>query len=236
MRRMIVVVLGLAVVLVGVDFAARAAAEATVARQLRSAQGLPVQPEVTVDGFPFLLQAAEGRYRRVDVRLRQVPAAGVRLDEVDARLSGVQLPLSALFGSGPRSVPVDGAQVTGKVSYPTLGSVVSAAVPPEVATVEFADGGGGRLRATVHYTGPGGPLTGTGTARLSIDRGRLTVQVAEDTLARIPAAVRSSLAPLLARTVQLPRLPLGLVPTSIAITGDGVGVVTDAQRTDLLAG
>jgi hypothetical protein len=236
MRRLVVVVLGLALVLVGLDFAARAAAEAAVARQLQTTQGLPKQPDVQVRGFPFLTQVAQGTYRDVDVRLQQLAAGGyLRLDEVDARLLGVHLPLTALFGSGPRAVPVDDGEVVGKIGFATLDAQVSAVIPGNTATVTFADGGGGRLRATLHYTGAGGPLTLTGAARLSIDRGRLTVSLPRNTVAQVPQQLRGVLTPLLTQTIQLPRLPLGLVATSVTATAYGISVTTRARHTDLLA-
>jgi hypothetical protein len=99
--------------------------------------------------------------------------------------------------------------------------------------LHFADAGGDRLRVTVTYTGLGGQLTLTGTAKLTITRGRLTVKVAEDTLARVPALFRPTVAPLLNQSVPLQRLPFGLVPTSVVVTGQGVTVTALAHDTIL---
>lgn len=234
MRRVIVVVLGLTVVLVGLDFAARAAAQEVVARKVQVAEDLSHRPNVEIAGFPFLLQAARGTYEQMDVQLQEVPAGDqLRLDDVDARLSGVHVPLSVLLGSGPRSVPVDTAQVTGRVSYSTLDAHVTAAIPGGAAKLRFADGGGNQLRVTVTYLGLGDPLTLTGTAKLAISGGRLTMKVAEDTLAQVPAPLRPSVAPLLNQSVPLQRLPFGLVPTSVAVTDQGVTVTALAHDTTL---
>jgi hypothetical protein len=232
MRRVIVILLGLALVLVGLDFAARAAAEAAVAGHLQAAEGLPQRPDVRVSGFPFLLQAAAGVYQQVDVRGQDVPAGSVlRLDQVDARLTGVHLPPSALLGSRLGDVPVDAVRVTGTTSHTALAAQVAAAIPGDVATVQFADGGGGnRLRVSVTYHGPGGPLSLSGPASVSIVQGRLAVKVSEDVLAQIPPMLRSAVSPLLARVVPLQQLPLDLVPSAVAITPAGVTVTAESKN------
>jgi hypothetical protein len=237
MRRVIVVVLGLALVLVGLDFAARTAAQAAVARQVQTSEGLSRQPTVDISGFPFLLQAARGDYREVDVQLQEVPAGGeLRLEQLNARLLGVRLPLSALFAAASTDIPVDAARVTGTVSYAELDARASAALAGTSATAHFADGGNNRLRVTVDYTGPGGPLTLSGTAKVTVSRGRLAVGVPDETLAQVPQLFRATLAPLLSQTVQLPKLPFGLVPSSVTVTGQGVTVTADAQNAVLPAG
>jgi hypothetical protein len=231
MRRVIVILLGLALVLVGLDFAARAAAEAAVAGHLQAAEGLSQRPDVRVSGFPFLLQAAAGVYQQVDVRGQDVPTGSVlRLDQVDARLTGVHLPPSALLGSQPGDVPVDAVRVTGTTSHTALAAQVTAAVPRGVATVQFADGGGNRLQVSVTYNGPGGPLSLSGSASVSIVQGRLAVKVSEEVLAQIPPMLRSVISPLLTQAVPLQRLPLDLVPTAVAITPAGVTVTAESRN------
>jgi hypothetical protein len=231
MRRVIVILLGLALVLVGLDFAARAAAEAAVAGHLQAAEGLPQRPDVRVSGFPFLLQAAAGVYQQVDVRGQDVPTGSVlRLDQVDARLTGVHLPPSALFGSQLGDVQVDAVRVTGTTSHTALAAQVASAIPGDVATVQFADGGGNRLRVSVTYNGPGGPLSLSGPASVSIVQGRLAVEVSEDVLARIPPMLRSVVSPLLTLAVPLQQLPLDLVPSAVAITPAGVTVTAESKN------
>lgn len=236
MRRVIAVVLGLALVLAGLDFAARAAAQAAVARQVQTSEGLARQPVVEISGVPFLLQAVSGVYQRVDVQLREVPAGGdLQLEALDARLTGVHLPLSALFAATPTDTPVDAARVTARISFAALDAQVAAVIRSTFVMVHFSDAGGGRLGVSVRYTGLGGPLTLSGTAKPAIDRGKLTIGHSEDTLAQIPEPFRASVTRLLTPTVALPGLPFGLVPTSVAVTAQGVTVTADARGTVLPA-
>jgi hypothetical protein len=230
MRRVIVVLLGLTFGLVGADFAARAAAEAAVARNLQASEGLPQRPSVEIRSFPFLLQVARGVYQKVEVRLRQVPSSGeLRLDEVDAELTGVHLPATDLVDPSARDVPVDAVHATGRITFATLDAQVSAAIPGNATTVHFAEGGGGRLRVTMRYDGLGGPLTLSGTAKLSISADQLTVSIADDVLTQVPQPLRPLMAALLTQTVPLQRLPFGLVPHTVAITQDGVTATADSR-------
>lgn len=237
MRRVIVLVVVLLLLLAGLDLAARATAEAAVARQVRSSQHLSQDPQVKVTGFPFLLQAVRGRYDEVDVRMEQVPAGGqLRLDSLVARLEGVHVPLRAAIGGQVTSVPVDVVHVSGTASFATLDAAVASAAPGDLATVRFGDGGSGRLAVTVTYRGPGGSLTVSTPAQLSVSRGRLTVAVPTQSLTQVPAVLRPSVARLLTRTVPLPELPLGLVADGGGVGPDGVTVTAEATGVLLRAG
>jgi len=67
MKRMVIALLVLVGLLVAADFGAAASAESAVSRQMREQLGLVDDPSVRINGFPFLTQAAAGRYRSVDV-------------------------------------------------------------------------------------------------------------------------------------------------------------------------
>jgi hypothetical protein len=236
MRRLIVIVVVLAVVLAGVDVLARITAQAAVARQLRTSQHLSQQPKVDITGFPFLLQAARGRYDEVDVQLQQVAAGGeLRLDTLTARLRGVHVPLRAVLGSGLQQIPVDAVHVTGSATFATLDATVASAIPADLASVQFADGGAGRLKVTATYRGLGGPLTVSGLARVAVSSGRLTLTVPPESLAQVPAALRSTAAQLLTQTVQLQRLPLGLVANGVSVGPNGITASADATNVVLPA-
>jgi hypothetical protein len=230
MRRAIVVLLGLLLVLVGLDFAARAAAQAAVAQQVQTTEGLAHQPDVAVNGFPFLLQALRGRYDDVEVTLQEVPAGGtLRLDSVDARLTGVHVSLSTLLHRGRERVPVDGVRVTGTATFATLNTQANAAMPSGLGTVQFSDGGNGLIKATVRVTGLGVPLTLNGLAKVSIVRGKVTINVPQSALAQVPEMFRASAAQLLTQTVTLPRLPLGLTATAVSVTPQGLTATAEAR-------
>ncbi|MBW0104245.1 DUF2993 domain-containing protein [Pseudonocardia sp. KRD291] len=102
MRRLIIAVVVLVGVLVVVDFAAAAAAESAVSRQMRERLSLPEDPSVRINGVSFLAQAATGDYRSVDVSMERLQVGPLRDVEVKAKLRDVRAPLGDLLSGTPR--------------------------------------------------------------------------------------------------------------------------------------
>ncbi|WP_028476195.1 LmeA family phospholipid-binding protein [Nocardia sp. CNY236] len=103
MRKLIIGLLCLAGVAVVIDFSTAAYSEYRVSRALRHGADLTADPEVTIHGFPFLAQARDGRYDKIEIRARvrrpDIPgeiALGATLTEV--RLPGGELVDGSLRG------------------------------------------------------------------------------------------------------------------------------------------
>lgn len=120
MKRLIVGLIVLVGVLVGVDFGAAALAESAVSRQMREQIGLPDDPDVRINGFPFLAQALAGRYSSIDVAADRLRVGMLEEVEVVAQLRDVDAPLSEVLGSGPRSLRVAEADGTVRVGADDL--------------------------------------------------------------------------------------------------------------------
>ncbi len=106
-RRLVLGLLLLVAAAVVVDFTAAAYSEYRVSRSLRAGGELSADPDVTMHGFPFVLQAWHGDFRNVEIR-----ASANRPDIpgqilVEATLNGVHLPAHALLDGDTRSVSVD---------------------------------------------------------------------------------------------------------------------------------
>lgn len=116
MRRAIIVVLVLVGLLVAADFGAAALAESAVSRQMRQQVGLVDDPNVRINGFPFLTQAIAGRYGSVDVEAQHIAVDQLKDLYVKAQLRDVDAPLSMVLGSGPKTLKV--AEAEGSVRIP----------------------------------------------------------------------------------------------------------------------
>jgi hypothetical protein len=118
----LVVALGL---LVALDFGAAAAAEYQVSTRLRSHLGLPEDPAVRINGFPFLLQAAFGDYREVEITADRVTVA--RLDDigVEATLHHVRVPFSQLVSGTADTVPIDEVVGRARIRASELGKLIN---------------------------------------------------------------------------------------------------------------
>ncbi|GAA2563434.1 LmeA family phospholipid-binding protein [Pseudonocardia hydrocarbonoxydans] len=120
MKRLIVGLIVLVGVLVGVDFGAAALAESAVSRQMREQIGLPDDPDVRINGFPFVTQALAGRYSSIDVAADRLQVGMLQEVEVVAQLRDVQAPLSEVLGSGPKSLRAAEADGTVRVGADDL--------------------------------------------------------------------------------------------------------------------
>ncbi|GEM34435.1 hypothetical protein NN3_54420 [Nocardia neocaledoniensis NBRC 108232] len=107
MRKLIIGLLCLAGVAVVIDFGAAAYTEYHVSRQLRAGAELSADPEVTVKGFPFLAQAASGRYGDVLIRARSKRPDIPGEIALEANLYGLHAPVGQLVDGTAREVAVD---------------------------------------------------------------------------------------------------------------------------------
>ncbi|MEV0298917.1 LmeA family phospholipid-binding protein [Nocardia sp. NPDC050710] len=107
MRKLIIGVLVVAGLAVVTDFGAAAYSEYRVSRALRVGADLSADPEVTINGFPFLGQALDGRYQSVGLRAQVVRPDIPGQIYVDAALTGVHLSFGDLTDGNVRRVPVE---------------------------------------------------------------------------------------------------------------------------------
>lgn len=230
MRGLVTTLITLVVLLVAADRAAWWLAERGVATAIRQSEGLDRQPEVSIGGIPFLTQAFRGRYERVDVRFLDVPAEeGLRLDELDARLRGVRVPLRDVVDRTVERTPVDQADATAQVGFAALNAAAASRIPSEQLTVRFSAGSrDDRVALDGEYQGPLGAVRLKGEARVVVRDGGLAVALVPETL-NVPRLVRNAVARLLGLTFQLPPLPFDFEATSVAVTPAGVTVTAAAR-------
>src|SRR4030081_121376 len=104
-KKLIVVLVVLAGLLVGADFGLAAFAEHTISQKARDQLKLANDPSVTITGFPFTTPALSGDYSHITVY-----AAGVRVNdtlrdvELNAELRNVTAPLSDLLAGNAKTI------------------------------------------------------------------------------------------------------------------------------------
>lgn len=111
---------GVTVLLWGGDRLARSAAESLVTRELQRLTGTLTPPDVELHGASFLVQALRGRYERVDVTMSGLSSGPMRIQRVDARLSGVRLPFPELLLRNPGAMAVERATGRAQLTYDDL--------------------------------------------------------------------------------------------------------------------
>jgi hypothetical protein len=117
-RRSVVVVFTIvvfAILLVIGDRVANAVAENDMASQF-TANGFPVKPSVTIDGFPFLTQLAVKDFKKVEFSASNIPAGPVTIDSLHATITGMHI---SGFSSNS-SAHVDHVTATAFISFGAL--------------------------------------------------------------------------------------------------------------------
>ncbi|HEY9476143.1 MAG TPA: DUF2993 domain-containing protein [Mycobacteriales bacterium] len=228
MRKLLASLLALAVLLVIVDRVSSAVAAGVLADQIRTEASLGTDPHVTFGGFPFLTQAADGRYHDVRVAVEGVPVGRLRGVAVDAHLHDVHLPLADVVGRHVGRIPVDQVTGTATVAYPELARAVGSARGARIDSVS-RDGDGLKVRATASIAGQ--ELTATARASVRVDQGALVVTANRVTVDNLPgnALGAAALAGQLSFRVPLDGLPFNLRVTDVHVGDHGLGVSAQAH-------
>ena len=223
MRALIVVLvllLGLAVL---ADRVAVGVAEDRVGQELAAKGGLAGTPAVDIRGFPFLTQAAAGRYDDVRISLTAEQLGQPEGTRADIALHGVHVPLSSVLSGSVDRVPVDRIDGTATMSYALLSAQLGGD-----STIR-PDGDGLRITKTVDVLGQTIPLTATGTVTLDGDELVIDVGRASGAGVDLPGFLVSRASDLLDLRYSVPALPFGLQLTGVDPADDGVHVRLEAE-------
>lgn len=220
MRRLVTALVVLLVLVVAADRIGAYVSARVLAAKLRTSAVLTSDPSVRILGFPFLTQAASGRYDRIDFSTGSLTRGGVRLSRLDVSLRGVRLTTSQAISGNVSDVPVEGITASAVVTYADLasrGNITGISVVPV----------GSHVRVTARLTVLGQSVTAytDSTVRLA---GRSIVITAQ----KVTVLGRSSgiLGRALAGRLDL-RVPVGTLPYALVLAGVHVspaGVVVEA--------
>jgi hypothetical protein len=211
-----------------VDRGAAALAGRVVAEQAQTAGGLSARPDVSVQGFPFLTQAVRGRYDRVEVAASQVPAGELVVD-LDATLSGVEVPLSQALSGDVAEVPVERLASRALVPYEEL----SRRSGSRALTVSAA---GDRVRVEGSVEVLGRTVAAAAVSRVVAEGGALVVTAERFEVGNGVADALLSTALGDRFDLRVPvALPYGLVLEGVEVRPDGVVVRASAADVVLRA-
>src|SRR2546430_1511980 len=139
-----ITLLVIVLVLVGGDRAANAYAEDQMASQVQSSLALSGKPHVTIQGFPFLTQAAARTFNTVDVNASNEtagPGGQLEIASLTATLHGMHI-------HGPNSATVDQFTASALVTFTALAH--AGGIPQGIT---LAPAGPNQLKATVDILG-----------------------------------------------------------------------------------
>jgi hypothetical protein len=221
MRKLLIALLVLVVLFIAVDRIALVLAEDEVAGKIATAYSMPVEPGVSITGFPFLTQVVSGDYQQIGVTADQIQADGVTLHNLNVHLTGVHATISQLLGGGASTITADRAAGTALVDF----AAVERRLPQGVRLAP--DGKNLKVSGTVDYDGISVPVSATADLVVTPSGIRVTP---EDVAVAGGISVPSSYTSRLHFTVPLSGLPLHLHVTSVQVTPDGLRVGAAARN------
>ena len=233
------VVVALALGLVVLDRAARAAAQERLARQAQVELSLPEPPRVRIGGTSFLWQALRGRYDRVDAAAPVLTWEGATVREVSLRVRDVDVPRSVLRGGGGE-VRLRAGTASALLPWPLLAERASAAAG---ASLDLDAGPDGTVRATTGVRVLGRDVDVSLRSDPELGDGEVLLRPVAIAVGGRELSLDSARRPLGAlgleevlRPVRLPLddVPEGVSPTRLRVVEDGVVVDADLTARELL--
>lgn len=215
------VALGVLLFLWGADRLARWAAEGLLARNVQLATGVLDRPEVEVHGTFFLPQLVAGRYERVDILVEDLRAGPLRIEQVDARLTGVHVPFHDLLTQDIDTVYLERTHEVATLTYQDLNRYLEATGRP--LGLEGRPDGEAVLTGSVEVLGR--RFSASARAVIEAEGGDLAVQPTQiDTATFLDDASRLLLRERFTVTIPMDPLPFGQQLTDVAISEDRVTV------------
>ncbi len=232
MRRTIWVLVVLAILgglgFVGDRYAAHVAA-GQIATAVQTDAKLAKKPHVVIQGFPFVTQVADGKYKHIDVTATDIFQRGEPVGSVlKLDFAGVRIPPSKALHGDVGTVPVH--EVTGTAAIPFSDLLAVADIPG--LTIISATPGGNQLKVSeVVSVGPTS-VTALVTAGVAVRGGSLVLSALSVTQADgkpVPGAVRQQVLAQAVFSVKLPGLPTGVQMTAVSVTSTGLLVTLHAN-------
>jgi DUF2993 family protein len=227
MRRLLIVLVVLAALLVAADRIGVVVAQNRLASELQQQLDLDAKPDVSIRGIPFLTQAIRGTYKDIRMQLPDVDAGDVQDLAVDARLQGAHVSLSDALGGNVDRIPVD--QISGTLLIPYDQLARASGISGLTITRE-----GDSLRLTGSVQVLGRSVKAEAVGRVEVNDGRIAINAEQAKVAGIPVpkAVLDEAARLLSFRVQPQNLPLNLRITAVHLTD--TGLLVDAVSDDVV--
>lgn len=229
-------------ILVAVDRVGASYAERTigdrVAQQLSEQEATAEQPQVTIEGVPFLTQVLAGKYQEIKILLDNFsgPAGDgktIKMSRLDIRAKDVNAPLDTLR-SGNGDIVAGTVTGIGTLDYANLADLTGQ------AGLKLSERDG-KLIWNAPLQALGQTFNASGTANLAVRNGVVNATFADVTAEGLPNVplVRNlvdNYVRQLAFDLEVPALPLGLKLQKVEPRADGLHVTTGASNVSLNSG
>jgi hypothetical protein len=224
-RKLLITLVVLAVLLIAADFGARAFAESKTSTAVQGELALTAAPDVSIEGFPFLLHAVQGQYPQVVITADNIDNGVLPGMRAVANLYQVALPLQDAINGNTSNLTAGSTTVALLVPLTSLQAAIGNNV-----TLSAAPGGGLAVSTSVSVAGQQIALTGVAT--ITVTDNTLTIGVGSLAAAGVDltpliSAAANSLAGGLQKSFPLDGVPFTVTSADVTVTGSDVALTAN---------
>lgn len=220
MRKLLTTLAVLILLLVVADFGLRWYAGRQIGDAIAKELKLSQSPDVSIAGFPFVLQAINGEYNTITIDLPAVPLGKVEGVSATADLIGVKIPLADALRADTSALTASSTLI--RLSFP-IPALAAASGLPNLEISGTADGGL-RAQATLTVLGQTFPVAATLTADVQDSTLQLRSGSVDGVGVTLPAQVTQAIGSMVSLDVPLTSLPFTITQASVTVTGGNVVV------------
>jgi hypothetical protein len=209
-----------------------------VVTQLKDQDATSQEPDVSIEGVPFLTQVLAGEYQEIQILLDDFsgPAGNgkkINMKVLDIRAEDVKAPLDTIR-SGTGDIVAGTVTGAGTITYDNLAELIGR------EGLKLSESNG-KLVGTAPIKALGQTFNASGTANLAVKDGVVSVSFANVTAEGLPdiPLVRSLIdgfVKQLSVDLKVPALPLGMKVQKVEPTPEGLVVTAGASNVSLAAG
>jgi hypothetical protein len=208
-----------------------------VSRQIETAS----DPTVAIDGFPFLTQVLDGKYKKITIAIERPLISGVQLDNLQIVATTVHAEARAVL-NGTGTIVADQVSGTATIGWEAVrGLLEYAGVPTAIdpAKVELkVNNNEIQLRVPLSVNGVNFAVTAKGT--LAVDSGKVRVKLTEvgSDAGSAPQVVQNLIKQYqdrLSVTIRIPAMPYRMVVNKVESSADGLLIIATAANVELAA-
>jgi hypothetical protein len=225
--RLVIPVIVVLVLLVILDRGSLALAQRSASSRLADYGQFQSKPAVKIHGFPFLTQAAKGKFDDVEVTSDSATVGAIKNAALDVHLHGVSIPVGKLVNGKVNSLPVDRVDGTVGITYAELARLSSVSGLTFTRSGDFV-----QITGTPKLTGSTTVGQVNALAAVSVVAGALHVTARSLKIngKDVTGATLAGVTGLLSSALVLPALPYGLKLKSVQATDTGLAVIGAAPK------
>ncbi|MER5440541.1 DUF2993 domain-containing protein [Streptomyces sp. NPDC002790] len=241
LRILLIFVVVIGALFVAADRIAVHFAESKAADKIRTSEGLGQTPDVSINGFPFLTQVADGTLDDVELGIQDFEAksgksddAGIRIADLKAEMHGVK------FDSSYSSATAASATGTARIDYAELLKAIKKQGPAQVAPGvsawidDLAYAGDHKVKLTIAVKTPLGTVRPTVRSTVDVSGGKVSAHA--DSLPDLPAfdLAKDRIRGVTDFQQALDDLPAGIELDRVRAVGQGIEITVKGSDLDLV--